>query len=92
MLFGTLIRIIYFAFVLALLIALGIYLRATLIAHTPFDFNEIARAWEATESAFAHYGGKRLALTAFVGVWWGAATHTITDVAWSMLRKGTEIF
>ncbi|MBA2340418.1 MAG: metal-binding protein [Pyrinomonadaceae bacterium] len=92
LLFGTLIRIIYFAFVLALLIALGIYLRATLIAHTPFDFNEIARAWEATESAFAHYGGKRLALTAFVGVWWGAATHTITDVAWSMLRKGTEIF
>lgn len=92
LLFGTLIRIIYFAFVLALLVALGIYLRATLIARAPFDFNEIARAWEAAEAALAHYGGRRFALTAFIGVWWGAATHTITDVAWSMLRKGTEIF
>jgi len=26
------------------------------------------------------------------GLWWGAASHTLTDVAWSVLRKGSEIF
>ena len=92
LLFGTLIRILYFAFVIASLVALGVYLRATLIAKTPFDFNEIARAWEMTKAAFTHYDGKKIALALFVGVWWGAAMHTIADVAWSMLRKSTDIF
>ncbi len=92
LLFGTLIRILYFAFVIASLVALGVYLRATLIAKTPFDFSEIARAWAVTKAAFAQHDGKRIALALFVGVWWGAATQTIADVVWSMLRKGKEIF
>jgi hypothetical protein len=31
-------------------------------------------------------------LAALAGLWWGAASHTLTDVAWSVVRKGSEIF
>jgi len=36
--------------------------------------------------------GRYAALAALAGLWWGAASHTLTDVAWSVLRKGSEIF
>ena len=91
--FGTLIRVVYFAALLTLLLALGIYLRATFVAATPPDWNEMARAWRAIESGLAAYGfGRAEALAALAGLWWGAASHTLTDVAWSVLRKSSEIF
>lgn len=89
---GTLIRVIYFSLVLALVAALGVYLRAVFISQAPFDWNELAQAWQAIEAAFAESVGRRAVWVALVGVWWGAATHTLTDLVWSMLRKSSEIF
>jgi uncharacterized metal-binding protein len=68
--FGTLIRVIYFAVVLALLFWAGVYLRA----------------------ALAHGLDRELLFAVFAGLWWGAASHTLTDVTWSVLRRGSEIF
>src|ERR687883_1595477 len=45
--FGTLIRVVYFALMLTLLACVAIYLRATLIVGTPADYGAIVRAWRA---------------------------------------------
>jgi uncharacterized metal-binding protein len=94
--FGTLIRILYCALMLALVMAAGICLRALFIAGGGVPgWDEIAQAWRAIESHTAARGvalDKNLALAVLAGLWWGAASHTLTDVAWSVVRKGSEIF
>jgi uncharacterized metal-binding protein len=90
--FGTLIRVIYFALVIALLVAAAVTLRATLVSGAPPSLGEIVQAWRAIETGISQSVGKHAALAVFAGLWWGAASHTLTDVAWSVLRKGSEIF
>lgn len=92
LLFGTLIRVIYFTIVIAILVAAGVYLRATFTGGAPPAFSEIIEAWRAIESNISEVVGKHAALAVFAGLWWGAASHTLTDVGWSVLRKGSEIF
>ncbi|HEY0546840.1 MAG TPA: metal-binding protein [Pyrinomonadaceae bacterium] len=92
LLFGTLIRVIYFGLVIALLVAAAVYLRAMLVGGAPPSLTEIFKAWQAIETGITQTVGKHAALAVFAGLWWGAASHTLTDVAWSMLRKGSEIF
>lgn len=92
--FGTLIRVIYFAGVLSLLVVGAVYLRAIFYAQSPApDFAHIAHAWRAIRLAAADYGVNSNAVWSFlIGAWWGAATHTIADVTWSVMKKSTEIF
>lgn len=95
--FGTLIRVVYFAAVLALLITAGVYLRAMLMHGTIAPgFADIIAAWRGIETGVRHYSvaavPAHLAWACLAGLWWGAASHTLTDVAWSVLRKGSEIF
>jgi len=91
--FGTLIRVVYFAFMLSALALAAIYFRAFLVAHAPPDYSELLRAWHAIEAGAMMPGtGRYAVLAALAGLWWGAASHTLTDVAWSVLRKGSEIF
>jgi uncharacterized metal-binding protein len=91
--FGTLIRVVYFALMLTLLACVAIYLRATLVAGTPADYGAIVRAWRAIEAgALMRASTLHVVLAVLAGLWWGAASHTLTDVAWSVLRKGSQIF
>jgi uncharacterized metal-binding protein len=90
--FGTLIRVIYFTAVLALIVLGGVYLRA-MLTHGPMpSFDEIAQAWRAIEASFRQNVGEHAIWAVLAGLWWGAASHTLTDVTWSVLRKGSEIF
>ncbi|HEX8353930.1 MAG TPA: metal-binding protein [Pyrinomonadaceae bacterium] len=92
--FGTLIRVVYFAAVVTLLAWACVYARAVLLAGgTPPGWREVAQAWQLAEATAAVYGvGPRVLFAALAGLWWGAASHTLTDVAWSVVRKGSEIF
>ena len=92
--FGTLIRVVYFAAVVTLLVWACVYARAVFLAGgTPPGWREVAGAWQLVEATAAGYGvGPRALLAALAGLWWGAASHTLTDVAWSVVRKGSEIF
>jgi uncharacterized metal-binding protein len=91
--FGTLIRVVYFAFMLSLLAVAAVYLRAFLVAQELPGYDELLRAWHAVEAGTRLEGtGRAAALAALAGLWWGAASHTLTDVVWSVLRKGSEIF
>ena len=92
--FGTLIRVVYFAAVLTLVVWGAVYLRAALVAGGPAPgWREVVGAWQAIEAYALAYGvDGRVLLSALAGLWWGAASHTLTDVAWSVARKGSEIF
>jgi uncharacterized metal-binding protein len=90
--FGTLIRVLYFTLVLALIVAAGVYLRAMLIDGPLPSFDETLQAWRTIETGFRETIGEHAAWVVLAGLWWGAASHTLTDVAWSVLRKGSEIF
>ena len=91
--FGTLIRVVYFASALALIAASGIYLRAMFVAGAPPEWSEFARAWSVIEASVTTQNiGRPELLAVLAGLWWGAASHTLTDVAWSVARKSSEIF
>ena len=92
--FGTLIRIVYFAAVLTLVFWAGIYARSVfLMGDATPGWSDVVRAWQVVESEAASHGvGWRVLIAALAGLWWGAASHTLTDVAWSVIRKGSEIF
>ena len=94
MIFGTLIRIIYFAFMVGFIVSAAIYLRAVFIAGGALpDWSDVGRAWQAINASIGLHNFSKSTLWAILaGLWWGAATHTLTDVAWSILRKGSQIF
>lgn len=90
--FGTLIRVVYFAAVIALLVGGAVYLRAALTGGALPGFQELSQAWRAIEGNVRQNVGQHAVWAGFGGLWWGAASHTLTDVAWSVLRKSSEIF
>ncbi len=92
--FGTLIRVIYFTAVLVLLVCAGVYLRAFLITGgTLPDWANFSREWWTIETLILGYSvDKKFVLGVLAGLWWGAASHTLADVGWSVMRKGSEIF
>lgn len=92
LIFGTLIRVLYFTLALALLASLAIYLRATFMGGALPSLEEIAQAWAAIKIGIEQSIGTQGLWAILFGLWWGAASHTLTDVTWSVLRKGSEIF
>jgi uncharacterized metal-binding protein len=90
--FGTLIRVVYFATVLMLITAAAVYLRALLVSSAPPGFDDLKQAWLAIESSVKSSLGGHAVWAGLAGLWWGAASHTLTDVIWSVMRKGSEIF
>jgi uncharacterized metal-binding protein len=92
-LFGTLIRVAYFVLALALLSSAVFYLYMTYVVGRAPDFAEFLRAWQGFESGL-HWRGafRQLTLATLAGLWWGAASHTVTDVTWSVLRKAAQLF
>lgn len=90
-LFGTLIRVLYFTGVIAVITALAVYGRALLITGGAPTPGEVWQEWEAIYGVVVLQTGRGAGIATFVGLWWGAAIHTLADVIWSMLRKGREI-
>lgn len=91
--FGTLIRVLYFTGMLALLVTAGIYLRAAFMGGTLApNLGEMGQAWRVIEASARQRVGDHAVWAGLAGLWWGAASHTLTDVLWSVLRKGSEIF
>ena len=92
--FGTLIRVLYFAAVLTLLLWAFVYARALfLTGDAAPGWREVLHVWRLVEEGAAAYGvGPHVLVAILAGLWWGAASHTLTDVFWTVVRKGSEIF
>lgn len=86
--FGALIRVIYFLGVITLL-AFGAAIIVTAVTggRVPELF-DLARTWQRVgEYTRSHFGPDFLLLV-FLGLWLGAAGHTFTDMAGSFIKTG----
>ncbi|HEX8090267.1 MAG TPA: DUF2227 family putative metal-binding protein, partial [Blastocatellia bacterium] len=83
---GTCIRVIYFLAVLTLLLAVSLYVRDALIYHTQVSVEEFtgafARVWEVLSPIRRNY-----LIAAFLGLWVGATSHTVSDVLGSFFKS-----
>ena len=90
LLLGTLLRVVYFLGVASILLFAIVYLIAMLEggnAQGPFEF---MKGWGW---AGGHLGVELL-VAVFAGMWTGAASHTLTDVAITYIKTGrvTKLF
>lgn len=88
LIFGTLIRVIYFAGALTLFGALAFYFAALLRHAAPPDLIQIRETWENFGSWTRLKIGENAILAILIGLWWGAASHTLTDIAGTFVKTG----
>lgn len=87
---GTVIRIVYFIVVVGLLVGAGLFVYGLLHpqAGQPLNMSAlIRRSWQMLWSV-----DHRLLLAVFVGLWWGAATHTLADWLSTVWKSTKKIF
>ena len=88
LIFGTLLRVIYFAGAMTLFFALIFYFAAMLRHATPPSLMQIRETWENFGVWMRQNVGDYALLAAFIGLWWGAASHTLTDLAGTFVKTG----
>lgn len=86
--FGTILRVIYFAGVLALFGAVIFYLAAVLRHAAPPNFAQILDFGQTIGNWTRANVGDYALLVVFFGLWWGAASHTLTDIAGTFVKTG----
>ena len=89
---GPAVRIIYFCLVTLLLTIIVSYARASVLGGEPVGPNDLVRAWPKAQKFGLWAWQQKETWAVLAGLWWGAATHTLTDVGTSILRKAAEIF
>ena len=86
---GALLRVFYFAGVVTLVAFVGAYLYASSIGGRMPRFDDISNVWRPIGGFVKSYlGGAEFYVLTFVGVWFGAASHTFTDLAGSFIKTG----
>ncbi len=91
--FSTLIRVLYFAGILTLIFTAAVYLRTVFMGGgTPPSLQMIIGEWQTLASYIETYIGRHGVWAMLVGLWWGAASHTLIDIGWSILRKASQLF
>jgi len=84
-LFGTLIRIVYFLTVVTILLAISLFIRDRFVLHESAGVGEMqsafTRVWEIFRPIRRDY-----LFAAFAGLWIGAASHTASDVISSFFK------
>ncbi len=89
LLFGTLLRVVYFMGVLTLLACAAVYAVAVFQGEggVPSVY-ETARVWSLIGSYVRENVGEHAFAAVFAGLWLGAASHTLTDMAGSFIKHG----
>jgi uncharacterized metal-binding protein len=88
LIFGALIRAVYFMGVLTLSAFLAAYLFALYSGARPADLFDIAKVWQPIGRFTRERFGEHALALLFVGLWLGAASHTFTDMAGSFIKSG----
>jgi len=83
---GTLIRVIYFSIVVTLVLVLSLCIRDAYIKGAGQGVHELtgafARVWEIFSPIKRNY-----LIAAFIGLWIGATSHTVSDVLGSFFKS-----
>lgn len=86
--FGTFLRIVYFMGALTLFSFLFAYALAIYAGGDLPNLMEFAKAWKSIGNYVRADLGEYVFLYAFAGLWLGAASHTLTDMAGTFIKTG----
>lgn len=88
LIFGTFLRVVYFMGVATCLAFLGTYFYTTYLGGRLPSIWEFPRVWAQLRSLTDRLLGEYAVVGMFVGMWLGAASHTITDIAGTFVKTG----
>jgi uncharacterized metal-binding protein len=88
LIFGALIRVIYFMGVVTLLIYFCTYVYALVTGGRLIGLVDTAHVWQPVGDHTRRWLGTQFLPLTFVGLWLGAASHTFTDMAGSFVKTG----
>ena len=88
LIFGALIRVVYFMGIVSLIVFLTVYFFAAYSGGSLPAFAKIADVWRPIGEVTREKLGSNILVLVFVGLWLGAASHTFTDMAGSFVKTG----
>ena len=88
LIFGTFLRVVYFIGVLTLLSFLFSYVYMSVSGGELPSLLEFAKSWQRIGDFVRVAFGEYAFLSLFIGLWLGAASHTLTDMAGSFIKHG----
>ncbi|MEZ5346530.1 MAG: metal-binding protein [Pyrinomonadaceae bacterium] len=88
LIFGTLIRVIYFAGILTIAGFILSFVYAAYSGGTVPDLKGLGEIWKTIGGSARSYFGENIFYAAFAGLWLGAASHTLTDIAITYIKTG----
>jgi uncharacterized metal-binding protein len=88
LIFGTFVRIVYFMGALTLLSFLPVFLLAWHKGGDLPNLMEFTKTWTSIGEWAREDLGEYAFLYVFVGLWLGAASHTLTDMAGTFIKTG----
>ncbi|CAN5293704.1 metal-binding protein [soil metagenome] len=86
--FGALIRVIYFLGGVTLICLVSAYLYQTFNGGRLPGVGDIVQMWNPVGQGLREYFGANFLILVFAGLWAGAASHTFTDLAGSFIKTG----
>lgn len=88
LIFGTFLRVVYFIGVLTLLSFLITFIVSTYLGGDIPQLFEFTRNWQEIGEYVRINFGEYTFYAIFAGLWFGAASHTLTDMAGSFVKTG----
>ncbi len=88
LIFGTLLRVVYFMGVLTILSFLVVFPITFYTGGELPNLMEFFKAWQNVGEYVRADFGESVFLYVFTGLWLGAASHTLTDIAGSFVKTG----
>ena len=88
LIFGTFLRVVYFIGVLTLLSFAAVYLFEIYTGGKLPNLLEFAKTWRNIGEYVRGDLGEYAFPAVFIGLWLGAASHTLTDMAGSFIKHG----
>ena len=86
--FGTLLRVIYFLGITTIMLFTAAYAASSLLGHELPDAFGFMREWRTIGEFIRSEFGSEVLPAVFVGMWTGAASHTLTDIAGTFIKTG----
>lgn len=88
LIFGTLLRVIYFMGVLTVAVYLGMLVVTLITGDKAPGIGLFPTAWRQLGSVVSMHLGDNVLAAVFAGMWAGAASHTFTDMAGTYIKTG----
>jgi len=88
LIFGALIRVVYFLGVLSIIALIATGLHAVVAGGEVPTSGDLTRVWGNLGAFTRRNLGEYFFVLVFLGLWLGAASHTFTDMAGSYMKTG----